>query len=60
MRATALLTADAMPASLSAALASTVAVSGATVSERPSEKTSSDGRSSVTYETCWPKRTFWT
>ena len=39
-RATALFTPLAMPASLSSASASTVAVSGATISDRPTEKTS--------------------
>src|SRR5581483_661653 len=45
-RATALLTPLAMPASPSPASARTVAVSGATIIERPTEKTSSAGRSS--------------
>jgi hypothetical protein len=47
-RAIALLTADAMPAFDSSASASTVAVSGATVIDRPTEKTSSAGSSCVT------------
>jgi hypothetical protein len=47
MRATALLTADAMPASAWSASASTVAVSGATVIVNPSEKTRIPGSSSV-------------
>ena len=55
-RATALLTPLAIPASLSPASASTVAVSGATIIERPSEKTSSGGRSSVQYEKPGPSR----
>ena len=46
-RAIALLMPDAMPAFDSSASASTVAVSGATVSESPSEKSSSAGRRSV-------------
>ena len=46
-RATALLTPLAIPASLSPASASTVAVSGATIIESPTEKTSSGGSSSV-------------
>ena len=45
-RATALLTPLAIPASLSPASASTVAVSGATIIESPTEKTSSGGSSS--------------
>ena len=49
-RAIALLIAEAMPASVSSASASTVAVSGATVIESPSEKTSSAGSRSVRYE----------
>ena len=43
----ALLTAEAIPASVSLASASTVAVSGATVSDRPNENTSSAGSTSV-------------
>ena len=50
MRATALLTADAIPASLSSASASTVAVSGATVTASPSEYTSSAGIRSSQYD----------
>jgi hypothetical protein len=46
-RATALLTPLAIPASLSRASASTVAVNGATINDRPTENTSSGGRSSV-------------
>ena len=46
-RAIALLMPEAMPALDSSASASTVAVSGATVSESPSENTSSAGRRSV-------------
>jgi hypothetical protein len=46
-RAIALLTAEAMPALCSSASASTVAVSGATVQDNPSEKTSSPGKRSV-------------
>ena len=44
MRASALLTPEAMPALCSSASASTVAVSGATVIDRPSEKTTSGGQ----------------
>ena len=47
-RAMALLTPEAMPALLSSASASTVAVSGATVADSPSAKSSSAGRRSVT------------
>ena len=47
-RATALLTADAIPASPSFASAMTVAVSGATVIDSPSEKTSRPGSRSRT------------
>ena len=47
-RAIALLTPEAMPAFSSSASASTVAVSGATVADSPSENTSSAGSSSVT------------
>jgi hypothetical protein len=46
MRAIALLTPEAMPAFDSSASDSTVAVSGATVSVRPSEKTISPGSTS--------------
>ncbi|MEY2514043.1 MAG: hypothetical protein QOJ89_1401 [bacterium] len=46
-RAIALLTPEAMPACSSSASASTVAVSGATVAERPIENSSSAGRRSV-------------
>ena len=46
-RAMALLTPDAMPALCSSASASTVAVSGATVAESPSEKSSRAGSRSV-------------
>ena len=46
-RAIALLTAEAMPAFDSSASASTVAVSGATVIDRPSANSSSAGSSSV-------------
>ena len=49
-RATALFVPLAIPASCSPTSASTVAVSGATIIERPIEKTSSDGRSSDQYE----------
>ena len=55
-RATALLTADAIPASLSFASAITVAVSGATVIDSPSEKTSKPGSRSRTKEACMPMR----
>ena len=47
-RAIALLTAEAIPALDSSAAASTVAVSGATVIDSPSEKTSSGGSTSAT------------
>ena len=56
VRATALLTADAMPASLSSASARTVAVSGETVAARPSEKSSMAGRTSVRKLVSWSKR----
>lgn len=56
IRATALLTADAMPASPWSASASTVAVRGATVSVSPNAKTSIPGSSSVKYEMCLPSR----
>ena len=46
-RAIALLIPEAIPACSSSASASTVAVSGATVADRPSENTSSAGSSSV-------------
>ena len=46
-RAIALLTPEAIPALCSSASASTVAVSGATVADSPSEKTSSAGSRSV-------------
>ena len=47
-RAIALLTPDAIPALCSSASARTVAVSGATVSDSPREKTSRPGSTSVT------------
>ena len=50
VRAIALLTAEAMPASLSSASASTVAVSGATVTARPSEYSASEGTRSPMYD----------
>ena len=46
IRATALLVAEAIPARRCSAPASTVVVSGATVSDSPSANTSTDGRSS--------------
>ena len=55
-RATALLIADAMPASCSSASARTVAVSGATVSVRPSANTTSAGSRSATYDGSVPTR----
>jgi hypothetical protein len=49
-RAMALLTPDAIPASPSPASASTVEVSGATISERPTAKMTSGGSNPVQYE----------
>ena len=51
MRAIALLTAEAIPASDSEASASTVAVSGETVKASPSENTSSAGSTSPISDT---------
>ena len=53
-RAIALLIAEAIPASLSSASASTVAVSGATVAANPSAKRRSAGRRSKTYDGLQP------
>src|SRR5579884_1041310 len=48
-RATSLLTAEAMPLCSAGTAASTVEVSGATVMARPSPRTATAGRTSVTY-----------
>ena len=56
-RATALLTPLAMPAWSSGAAASTVEVSGATITARPSPKTVSPGSTSTTYRTSAPSGT---
>jgi hypothetical protein len=55
-RATALLIADAIPASASFTSAITVAVNGATVIESPTANTSSPGRRSRTYDVSSPTR----
>src|SRR6266567_2585143 len=55
VRATALFTPDATPANRSGAAASTVAVTGATIADRPRPNTSTPGSTPVTY--CAPGRT---
>src|SRR5215467_1336743 len=55
-RATALLTPLATPACRTSAVASTVAVSGATTADKPSANTTTAGSTSVRYEVCSPMR----